>query len=420
MKNSLILLINKEKLLSHTVEKRFEKIFSDKIGIINAILKRNELRKYGLYIYQSLSIHTMSLFKLNKQISSGGLGISFDKRKAFLSCLSESIERYSVSYFNEDKSILTYWKNLPKRMRINNFYLYKKAQYEKLPFSNPKKEKIYWTKIKDVNSKEEKYWPASLIFQPFRYKSVAETTSTGLACNRSLKKAILNGTLEILERDAIMLNYLQRLNPVEIDYHTINDSNKKFIIKIIKDYKLKIYRLYNELNIPVYLTIVWKGNKKAIYGIGASANISSEKAISKALTEALFSAFYSKKIMFLRKNKKEQIKSLYEHFLYYQKENFSKLLFYSDIVNYNPEKLSVKEFWSRIKKSKNKVYFIDVTTEDLKRTGNKIVRVVMPGMVDLNKNYKYLRLDARRFWDFPKKLKLNYNRHLSTLPHPFP
>ena len=57
-KNKLIL--NKKEIIS-ILGKEYEmltNIFSDKFGIVNAMLERHELDKYGLFMYQCLSAYT--------------------------------------------------------------------------------------------------------------------------------------------------------------------------------------------------------------------------------------------------------------------------------------------------------------------------------------------------------------------------
>ena len=84
--------------------------------------------------------------------------------------------------------------------------------------------------------------------------------------------------------------------------------------------------------------IIFNGEgKKLHYGIGASTNLDSNKAIDKALKECLFTYYYSLNIMDLRKNNPDEISTLYEHFLYYQGELFEELLFESEKVKYTRE-----------------------------------------------------------------------------------
>ena len=175
---------------------RFSRIFSDKIGVINAILKRYELQKYNLVIFQSLSASTQVLFGLNREVSSGGLGVDHSERRAFLACIGEAIERYCMSFVDESDLFFGLWKDIPKKCRVDEFHLYSAIQYKRnLNFFNPKKSRIYWVRLRNfLNLQKCIYWPASLIYLPFKYgKPVAEATSTGTATGPSVKKAIISG-----------------------------------------------------------------------------------------------------------------------------------------------------------------------------------------------------------------------------------
>ncbi len=400
-------------------------LISDKVGIINAILERNELADYGFYMYQCLSTNTQKLFNLERDVTSGGLGVSKDKKSAILGCLGEAIERYCMTYSPDQELKIEYLKNLDSKHKLNNFYTYSKEQYRELGsrFSNPYIDKIHWTKIYSVSSAEDyKYWPASLIYLPFNKTTpISETSSTGMAANFNLEDAICSGLCELLERDALMINFLQRLNPPEVDINTINDNNKTLVEKILKEYKVKIYKMYTDINVPVYFSLIWKGKgKKLHYGIGASASLDSEQAIEKSLKECLFTYFYSEYCMDLRQKNADKICTLYEHFLYYQKENFNMLLFDSEKITYQREITTLDKVIKDLKELGIEVYYKELTTTDIVNTNFKVVKVIAPGLVDLNKTHLLPRLGANRLWDVPKKLGLNYYSELSDMPHPFP
>ena len=397
-------------------------LFDDKFGIISAVLKRKELKKYNLYMYQCLSANVKDLFCLSREVSSGGLGVSNSKKRAIISCVAEAIERYCMSYISLDEVYLSKLQNISDAHKLDDFYTYNSLQYsEQKQFLNPYKDEIYWTKIYSVTSKKKwKYWPASLIYLPFELSnSVAENTSTGMAAGSSLHECILSGLLELIERDALMINFLQRLNPLEIDINSI--THVTLIEKIKKDYKLKIYKLYSDIDVPIYLSFIWKekfGNLH--YGIGASAHLDSDEAINKALKESLFTYFYSKNIMDMKKNNAQDITALYEHFLYYQDEKFYKLLFSSKIEKYEYKKIDEKHLMQQLSKNGIEVYYKDLTTDDIKASGIKVVKVIAPSLIDLNKSHQLPRLGAKRFWSVPKKLGLLVHDTLSDLPHPFP
>ena len=403
--------------------KELSSIFSDKIGIVNVILKRNELEEYGLKMYQCLSADTKVLFNLSRDVSSGGLGISSDEKSAVISCIAEAIERYCMSYVPKTEIKKMKWNEINNEEKITDYQLYTDTQYEQNPqYVNPKKEAIYWTRINSIEDGKYLYWPSSLIYLPFELsKTVAETSSTGMAAGFSINDCIVSGLLELIERDSLMINFSKRLNPPEIDINTLNIENKEFVDKISKNYKIKIYKLYSDIKIPTYLCFIYNGEgKKLHYGIGASTNLDSNKAIDKALKECLFTYYYSLNIMDLRKNNPDEISTLYEHFLYYQGELFEKLLFESEKIKYIREIYTFDDVKKDLKSNGLKIYYKDLTTEDIRFTNLKVVKVIVPGLIDLNKTHKMQRLAAKRFNDVPNKIGINAKDGLSKQPHPFP
>jgi ribosomal protein S12 methylthiotransferase accessory factor YcaO len=121
-KNKLIL--NKKEILNVLGKEyiNLSSIMSDKIGIINAILERNELSKFNLYMYQCLSTNTKILYDLDRNVTSGGLGVSNSKKNAMISCLVEAVERYCMTFVPQKEVIFEYWDNLERGKKFNNFF----------------------------------------------------------------------------------------------------------------------------------------------------------------------------------------------------------------------------------------------------------------------------------------------------------
>ena len=162
-KNKLIL--NKKEILD-ILGKEYEKlsnIFSDKFGIVNAMLERHELDDYNLYMYQCLSANTTELFGISRDVSSGGLGVNENKKIAMTSCLAEALERYCMSYIPPEEIIQKFKSELNKEQTFEDFSTYSEEQYLSYNnFLNPNKDKIEWTKIKNINDENKiKFWPAS-------------------------------------------------------------------------------------------------------------------------------------------------------------------------------------------------------------------------------------------------------------------
>ncbi len=426
MVNKKVLLKSFKKIpgLKKQESSRYGKIFSEQTGIINGVIERRDLINYGYSMFQSLTAKTTVLFGHSREVSSGGLGINRDPRKAFHACIGESLERYCMSYYQNENLILKSYSSLPKNMRQKDFSLYTDNQYKlQKHFANPQKEKIYWETIESLfNSNKRTYWPASLVYLPFEAgKMSAETTSTGVSAHKNKAACILGGTLELIERDALAINFLNKLNPPEIKIETITGKNRILIAKLqTTKFNIKIYKLYTDFEIPIFLGFIWKERKNKLhYGIGACATLNTDDGIEKTLKECLFTYHYSKDVLDLKPKDKNKIKTLYEHFLYYQDHKFFKLLTKGPKIAYKKEKYSKKYLYKMIKDMGYGVWFKDLTTSDILVTGIKVFRVIIPGLVDLNKTHTLPRNNARRLWSVPKKLKLKTGK-FNHLPHPFP
>ena len=420
------LILNKDEIINILGKKysNLSDIFSSRYGIVNAMLERHELDKYNLYMYQCLSANVTDLFGCSREVSSGGLGVHEDKKIAMTSCLAEALERYCMSYIDKKEIIKCKKNELDKNHVFNNFDLYTDEQYRKTDkFLNPSEDSVEWTKIYSIdNKKKYMYWPASLIYLPFdANKVVAETTSTGMAAGFSIDECIRSGLLELIERDSLMINFMHRLNPPEIEITTIDGMNEEIIKRISEEYSIKIYKLYTDLKIPVYLSIIYNGvGRRTHYGIGACANTDSDYAINKSLKECLFTYFYSKHIMNVKQKDSNKIKTLYEHFLYYQGNDFNKLLFNSRKIKYKRENIEFEDIVKSLNDNGIDIYYKELTTEDIKNTKIKVVKVIAPKLIDLNKSHIYPRLGAERFTSVPKKLGIKCNNKLTEMPHPFP
>jgi len=424
-KKEIIKELDQIKELTKIDKLKYTKVFSDRFGIINGLLRRYDLEPYKYSIFQSLSARTQVLFSLSREVSSGGLGISNNTRSAFYACMGESLERYCMSHYDDSKLLNKKYSELPPKFRVNNFSLYSKEQYSKNKnFTNPLTQQIYWEKVDSyLHPGQFKYWPASLIYLPFeKGKNSAETTSTGVSAHPNKNKAVISGLLELIERDALMINFLLRLNPPEISIHSIQDINKSLINKLSKNgRRVKIYKLHSDINIPIYAGLIWTKKKNIYhYGIGACAALDSQVAIEKTLKECLFTYLYSKDMLHLKQNQKNKIKALCEHFLYYQGSSFEQLPFKSSEQDYAIEKVSLKQLLKNLKQLNLEIFYKELTTPDISSTEVRVFRVIVPGLIDINKSHQLPRLGAERLRTIPRKLGIAKKMKISSMPHPFP
>lgn len=394
-------------------------------GIVNAIMERNELRKFGIFQYQCVTAKAKTLFQLDREVSSGGMGIGETKRDALLACLGEAYERYAMSYYPAHQGdISCTFNELHKRQQPRATPWHTNAQYgSHRLFSNPRSEPVSWTKVRGWKRDSTIWWPTSLVYLPSpTTKMVAEATSTGVAAHTSVDTAMESGVLEVIERDALMLNFAKRLNPPEIILQKLPKSLAMLVKTIRQSYNIKIYSLYSDIAVPVFLGYIWRGQGKRFhFGIGAAAHYNSDLAIRKALQECLFTYYYSRNLMSLRFSQPSKIQRLYEHFLYYQRPMlFRALLFRSQLQAYCQNEVSAEIVARSVEDAGMTIYCKELTTPDILSLGIRVVRAIIPGMIDIQKTHSFPRLAAKRWTLVPKKLGIHVSGNLASLPHPFP
>lgn len=417
--NKVFFNLNKLVFLNDSEKVTLSPIISKYVGIINAIMERDMLADYNLYVFQSLSQNVSKIFSLcDREVSSGGLGVNKNRRDAFFACLGETVERYCMSFFKMSSLKKLNYEDIPAKFKPNkkDLDLYGNQKIPK-GFLSAVYDLIFWTEIKSFESNKIIYWPAALVYLPFSLEKISENTSTGVATHTTINEAVLSGLLEIIERDSQMIRHYTNIICNTINLDTIRDSEVVLLVKKIrKDFNLAVFVLPNTFSVPTFGAYIWQKNKNGFhFGIGASSNLSSDIAIKKALVEALFTFNYSKDIIDLRISDPNKIEKLYEHFLFYQGQNFELLLkqLSKNTIKYKRNIITKNVLLTRLKKAGFSIYYKDITTEDVRGLGFVVVKVIVPGMIDLNKTHKFIK-----FGQF-KNRGLNVTIS-NKLPHPFP
>ena len=145
--------------------------------------------------------------------------------------LCESIERYSAMYHGKTYSVHAAFKDLAGAIHPNELMLYSEQQfaerekinryasrfYSLIPIPFDEQEEMEWTPVYSLSERKFKYLPTCFCFA--QYPAEDETRlysypdSNGLAAGNSIEEAILQGFLELVERDAAGIwwyNQIQR------------------------------------------------------------------------------------------------------------------------------------------------------------------------------------------------------------------
>lgn len=241
--------------------------------------------------------------------------------------------------------------------------------------------------------------------------------SSGMAAHTKLDEAIKRGALEIIERDAILIHWFNKIKPKRI----ILDKADNYIVSLFASLEKIGYKLYlTDLTLdtmPVIMAMAVSNDGEFPFFCGAASCERKIDAIRKATEELEFTIWSRLKHHSELRQKIEEIslKTIYEpadhEALYMKPEMFERLRFLIDgpIKSVNDDELYGKNDLYLVLGAKGlKLYYIDMTVREVEQLelGIKVVRAIVPGFVPITFGYGQEPLGMRRIYEVPVKLGL--------------
>ncbi len=364
-----------------------------------------------------------------KDISSSGYSFTSDK-EALVKCLSEAMERLNVYCFDKKNAVFSTRKKLEaESMKLSYFYDDDSINY--IPFG--------WMKGHNLTYDKSVFIPAQLTYlnfgHTFKEPPLHPYITTGAAAGIIHESILLNGIFEIIERDAFMTVYLNKIKVSPIDISKIRDQEIKYITDSCQRYNLEIFvfDITNDLEIPVFMTIIVdKSGFGPAVTTGLKSNFAVKKAITGSIGEALSvrtwlrSEIYRKKTNDFHINP-DSIRNLKRRGLYWTSQDMIKKLDFllksspikKNITAYTKnEKYELKELTARLAKKRHEIFYTDITHDIFSKLNFRIYQVIIPSLqpLYLDEQGKVIstdRLKSVASFFGQKKYRIN------PIPHPF-
>jgi ribosomal protein S12 methylthiotransferase accessory factor len=373
-----------------------------------------------------------------------GCGTARTQERSLFLALTEGVERYSSCVYDEDQFIVASSRelggeglNLDDLPRCSR----KELSHPRCPLRRPRNdEAIRWVKAISIVNGNEIYIPAVMVFLSVGYQFDSERfcfpLSTGCAAHVSYEAAVLNGILEVIERDALSLVWLQRLPIPMIDPDTISTDLLGYISnKIRKNDALENYFFDATLNLgiptifgvqvdrndPVVTTIVaCSTSTDPIAAIQKVARDMHALRASMQTTRQLpdsvddFSDIFHGAAFMARKE------HLHAFDFLFRSCNKIALSSIPRIGGIDPV-ADLELLLKRIRAEKLDSYVVDLSTDEAIKADLKVVRVVIPALQPLSFNYRARYLGHARLYEAP--MQMGYRAYeessLNPWPHPF-
>jgi len=251
----------------------------------------------------NFSAPAMSVNELRAGLSGGSFGKGSTAEQGEASALMEAIERYSGIFQGDEIRTTRRFADFAAGEAIhpNDVLLFSEAQYRRhqersdddevtptpAPF-NPSAQ-IEWSPVWSLRHERFKYLPSSLLYFFYRgggYQHHAD--SNGCAAGNTLEEAIVQGFLELVERDAYAIWWYNRLQRPQVDLGQFADSYIRDLEHQLAETgrRLWVLDITSDLGIPAFVTIAhWMKDGQEFIDFGSGAHFDARIAVLRAMTE---------------------------------------------------------------------------------------------------------------------------------------
>ncbi|MBV8924016.1 MAG: TOMM precursor leader peptide-binding protein [Bradyrhizobium sp.] len=285
---------------SRTTVSRYRKHVSPLTGVVTRLEKmEGDLPlNTNFFAHHNFSAPAVDVDQLRSGLNGGSSGKGSTAEQAEASALMEAIERYSGIFQGDEIRMKRRFTDFAKgeAYLANDVQHFSEAQFASRnepqpdgshPVPDPidPDAEIEWTPVWSLRDQRFKYFPTGLLY--FFYEDF-HTDSNGCAAGNSREEAIVQGFLELVERDAYAIWWYNRLRRSEVDLGEFDDAYIRDIKSQFADHGRKIWVLdiTSDLGVPTYVAIMhWINDGKENIEFGSGSHFDRRIALLRSLTE---------------------------------------------------------------------------------------------------------------------------------------
>jgi ribosomal protein S12 methylthiotransferase accessory factor len=282
---------------------RFRKNVSPLTGVVTRLerIEADLPMNTNFYAAHNFSAPAQTVDQLRSGLSGGSFGKGSTAEQGEASALMEAIERYSGIFQGDEIRIKRRFTDFAPDDAIpaNDVQLFSQSQYQtrhqqvpddSQPVPDPAdpSARIEWSPVWSLRDKRFKYLPTSFLYFFYSGPAAFHTDSNGCAAGNTREEAIVQGFLELVERDAYAIWWYNRLRRAEVDLSQFDDSYVRDMQTQFADAgrKLWVLDVTGDLGVPTYVAIMhWVQNGQENIEFGSGAHFDRRIALLRALTE---------------------------------------------------------------------------------------------------------------------------------------
>jgi bacteriocin biosynthesis cyclodehydratase domain-containing protein len=284
---------------------RFRKLVSPLTGVVSRLerIEADLPLNTNYYAAHNFSAPAKTVNELRAGLSGGSFGKGSTAEQGEASALMEAIERYSGIFQGDEIRTTRRFTDFPSGDAIvpNDVLLFSDAQYlqdqavttdsdeaPSTPAPFDRSTEIEWSPVWSLRDERFKYLPTSLLYFFYRGPGQINADSNGCAAGNTLEEAIVQGFLELVERDAYAIWWYNRLQRPEVDLGQVDDSYISDLRTRFAETgrRLWVLDVTTDLGIPSFVAILhWIHNSQENIEFGSGAHFDTRIALLRALTE---------------------------------------------------------------------------------------------------------------------------------------
>lgn len=403
----------------------------------------------AIFVSGAESADTSPYFGVPCTESNSGAGLT--RHAARLSAVGEAVERYASAAF--DPALLRFGtrESLGEpALAPEAFELFHESQrealhrYARFGPDTP----LAWVEGFSLTRRAPCWLPAATVFLPY-FRAFEErgeaiicpSYSTGLSAGCTVPEALYYGLCEVIERDAFMAMWMNRLPLPSIDFSGDDALVRTYEEVFARDaLEYVLLDATTDVGVPaVFCLILDHALSPPLVSIGGAARLSAAEAARKAMLEAAHTYQWARTLRRERKRYRADFADVVEFSDHVALHASGALHGSLDFLRENPVRRdlaampemapgsyveAVRIITNRLEALGMEAFAVDLTTPDVGEIGFQVARALVPGLIPLHADNALKPLGHGRLYDIARRMGYDTRRRtieeMNPIPHPFP
>jgi ribosomal protein S12 methylthiotransferase accessory factor len=354
----------------------------------------------------------------------GGAGADVDSELAWLRAVMEGAERYAnMAYSSSDFIVASANELGAAAIDLNRIARCSQREYAepRCPYVAPDKgAPIRWARGYSLTAKCERFVPAvmtHLYTHPSREERFWQEISTGVAAHVQLEAALTSAVCEVIERDAIAMTWLARLQlpRIELSHPLPASLATNFSLLERGLVRQVFFDATTDVGIPtIYAVQLLDGHPTTAQYVNCATGFSAAEACAKTIREAAPARPVLRTIGNVPQHS-DEFRSLYDgahhlgkaahrgEFGFLLNSPRRKPLGAVEIDAPVGAAQRLSYVVERLRALDMEVVAVDLTTDELRPLGIWVVRAVVPGLMPMSSVQRGRFLGTPRLYDYPRR-----------------